>query len=216
MQNLIIDLSDKIKNHKLFCDSEEVISEQSWAEEKNKGKKLNKPFRTPDGPKKFSVYVKNDKGNVVKVNFGDPDMEIKRDDPARRKNFRARHNCSEPGPKWKARYWSCRQWRPGKKVEGSYECEECEAKAMEISPTEQETHEQFMSRCEEAGNSKEDCMKYHQGHEFQESKSKKGLWDNIREKKKREGKNYRPAKPGDKDYPDPKSLKKAQKPKKKK
>lgn len=72
--------------------------------------KLNKPFRTPDGPKKMSVYVKNDKGNVVKVNFGDPDMEIKRDNPARRKSFRARHNCDNPGPKWKARYWSCKAW----------------------------------------------------------------------------------------------------------
>ena len=82
-------------------------------------KTLNKPFRTPKGPKKFSVYVKNEKGNVVKVNFGDPNMEIKRDDPARRKSFRARHNCSNPGPKWKARYWSCKQWRAGKKVQGS-------------------------------------------------------------------------------------------------
>jgi hypothetical protein len=82
-------------------------------------KTLNKPFRTPSGPKKFSVYVKNEKGNVVKVNFGDPNMEIKRDDPDRRKSFRARHNCDNPGPKWKARYWSCRQWRAGKKVEGS-------------------------------------------------------------------------------------------------
>ena len=82
-------------------------------------KTLNKPFRTPKGPKKFSVYVKNEKNNVVKVNFGDPNMEIKRDDPARRKSFRARHNCSNPGPKWKARYWSCRQWRAGKKVQGS-------------------------------------------------------------------------------------------------
>jgi hypothetical protein len=71
---------------------------------------LNKPFRTPKGPKKFSVYVKNEKGNVVKVNFGDPKMEIKRDNPARRKSFRARHNCDNPGPKYKARYWSCRAW----------------------------------------------------------------------------------------------------------
>ena len=71
---------------------------------------LNKPFRTPDGPKKTSVYVKNEKGNVVKVNFGDPNMKIKKSDPARRKSFRARHNCSNPGPKWKARYWSCKAW----------------------------------------------------------------------------------------------------------
>jgi len=71
---------------------------------------LNKPFRTPGGPKKFSVYVKNDKGNVVKVNFGDPNMKIKKNIPERRKSFRARHNCDNPGPKWKARYWSCRAW----------------------------------------------------------------------------------------------------------
>ena len=87
------------------------------AEYQGKKVKLNDPFRTPDGPKKFSVYVKNEKGNVVKVNFGDPNMEIKRDDPARRKSFRARHNCDDPGPKWKARYWSCYQWRAGAKVD---------------------------------------------------------------------------------------------------
>ncbi len=80
------------------------------ASEHGKKVKLGKPFRTPSGPKKFSVYVKNEKGNVVKVNFGDPNMEIKRDDPDRRRNFRARHNCSDPGPRWKARYWSCRFW----------------------------------------------------------------------------------------------------------
>jgi len=76
------------------------------------GKKvtLNKPFRTPKGPKKFSVYVKNEKGNVVKVNFGDPNMKIKKNIPERRKSFRARHNCDNPGPKWKARYWSCKAW----------------------------------------------------------------------------------------------------------
>jgi hypothetical protein len=71
---------------------------------------LNKPFRTADGPKKFSVYVKNEKGNVVKVNFGDPNMKIKKNIPERRRSFRARHNCDNPGPKWKARYWSCKAW----------------------------------------------------------------------------------------------------------
>jgi len=87
------------------------------SEYQGKKVKLNDPFRTSGGPKKFSVYVKNEKGNVVKVNFGDPNMEIKRDDPARRKSFRARHNCENPGPKWKARYWSCYQWRGGAKVD---------------------------------------------------------------------------------------------------
>ena len=93
---------------------QEYISE---AEYQGREVELNNPFRTPDGPKKFSVYVKNDKGNVVKVNFGDTNMEIKRDDPKRRKSFRARHNCDDPGPKWKARYWSCYQWRAGAKVD---------------------------------------------------------------------------------------------------
>ncbi len=60
--------------------------------------------------KKSKVYVKNAKGNVVKVNFGDPNMKIKKSNPARRKSFRARHNCDNPGPRWKARYWSCRAW----------------------------------------------------------------------------------------------------------
>lgn len=83
------------------------------ASDKNKGKRLNKPFRTPGGPKKFSVYVKNEKGNVVKVNFGDRALSIKRDDPQRRKNFRARHNCdTDPRAKDKttAKYWSCKFW----------------------------------------------------------------------------------------------------------
>lgn len=75
-----------------------------------KNRELNKPWLTPDGPKKRSVCVKNDKGNVVKVNFGDPNMRIKKSDPERRKSFRARHNCDNPGPKWKARYWSCKHW----------------------------------------------------------------------------------------------------------
>lgn len=87
------------------------------AEYQGKKVKLNDPFRTPSGPRKFAVYVRNDKGSVVIVRFGDPAMEIKRDDPARRASFRARHNCDNPGPKWKARYWSCYQWRSGAKVD---------------------------------------------------------------------------------------------------
>jgi hypothetical protein len=71
---------------------------------------LGKPFLTPDGPKKRSVYVKNPKGNIVKVNFGDKKLRIKKSNPKRRKSFRARHNCANPGPRWRARYWSCRAW----------------------------------------------------------------------------------------------------------
>lgn len=183
--NINIDLSNSIKSANLFCPdcgTQEDITNESWAEEKNKGKTLNKPFRTPKGPKKFSVYVKNDKGNIVKVNFGDPNMSIKRDSPERRKAFRARHNCGNPGPKWKARYWSCRQWRAGSKVEGSesYSEEKLENIILE---------------------------------EIDESKAKKnkpGLWENIRKKKKRMGKNYKPAKPGSKDRPSPEAYKKAQ------
>lgn len=90
-------------------------------------KTLNKPFRLPSGSKKkFGVYVKNDKGNIVMVKFGDPNMEIRRDNPEARKNFRARHQCdTNVGPKWKARYWSCRMWEGGKSVtqvtKGSFE-----------------------------------------------------------------------------------------------
>lgn len=60
--------------------------------------------------KKSKVYVRGPKGNVVKVNFGQKGMKIKKSIPGRRKNFRARHNCDNPGPRWKARYWSCRAW----------------------------------------------------------------------------------------------------------
>ena len=78
------------------------------AEYQGRKVKLNKPMQ--GDVKKFKVYVKNPKGNVVKVNFGDPNMRIKKSNPARRKSFRARHNCDNPGPKHKARYWSCRKW----------------------------------------------------------------------------------------------------------
>ncbi len=78
------------------------------AEYQGRKVKLNKPMR--GDVKKFKVYVKNDKGNVIKVSFGDPNMKIKKSNPARRKSFRARHNCDNPGPKTKARYWSCRKW----------------------------------------------------------------------------------------------------------
>ena len=85
------------------------------AEYQGRKVKLNKIMQ--GDKKKFKVYVKNEKGKVVVVRFGDPNMSIKRDDPARRKSFRARHNCDNPGPKTKARYWSCYQWRAGAKVD---------------------------------------------------------------------------------------------------
>ena len=85
------------------------------AEYQGKKVKLNDPIR--GGSKKFYVYVK-DGDKVKKVSFGDTTgLSIKRDDPARRKSFRARHNCDNPGPKTKARYWSCYQWRANAPVD---------------------------------------------------------------------------------------------------
>ena len=76
----------------------------------------NKPKRDVQGGKQFAVAAKE--GDKVRlVRFGDANMENKSDDPERRKNFRARHNCDNPGPKTKARYWSCFQWRAGAKVD---------------------------------------------------------------------------------------------------
>lgn len=74
------------------------------------GRKVQLGKKMAGDVKKYKVYVKNPKGNVVKVNFGDKKMRIKKSNPARRKSFRARHNCSNPGPRHKARYWSCRNW----------------------------------------------------------------------------------------------------------
>ena len=147
--------------------------------EKKKGKApLNKPFRLPSGSKKkFGVYVKNDKGNIVMVKFGDPNMSIKRDNPARRKAYRSRHGCDtgRRGPKWKANYWSCKMWEAKKSVtdytKGSEEEITLEADIQAKS---------------------------------------KGLWYNIQQKKKRMGKNYRPAKEGSPDRPTPEAIKKAQ------
>lgn len=80
------------------------------AEYRGRKVKLGKPFLTPGGPKKRAVYVKNAKGNVVKVNFGDPNMRIKKSNPERRKSFRARHKCDTAKDRTSARYWSCKFW----------------------------------------------------------------------------------------------------------
>ena len=79
------------------------------AEYRGRKVSLGKPMR--GDVKKFKVYVKDPKtGNIKKVNFGDPNMRIKKSNPKRRKSFRARHHCENPGPRTKARYWSCRKW----------------------------------------------------------------------------------------------------------
>ena len=89
----------------MWYNEDETIDE---AEYQGRKVKLGKPMK--GDVKKFKVYVKNPKGNVVKVNFGQKGVKIKKDNPARRRSFRARHNCSNPGPRHKARYWSCRKW----------------------------------------------------------------------------------------------------------
>ena len=87
-----------------------AVNEEEVDEAKYQGREvpLGKPMA--GDVKKSKVYVKGPKGNVVKVNFGDKNMKIKKSNPKRRKSFRARHNCENPGPRWKARYWSCRAW----------------------------------------------------------------------------------------------------------
>ena len=91
-----------------------VMASSEDAEYRGRKVKLNKPMR--GDVKKFKVYVKNPKGNVIKVNFGQGGkakggtMRIRKSNPAARKSFRARHNCDSPGPRHKARYWSCRKW----------------------------------------------------------------------------------------------------------
>lgn len=187
-------------------------------------KTLNKPFRTPGGPKKFSVYVKNEKGNIVKVNFGDPNMEIKRDDPKRRASFRARHNCDNPGPKTKARYWSCKQWRAGKKVQGSEVEYEWDGETLfdhdellKINPSlalvKEEITEEIEANEEDCGC--DDCGCKEEPDLKEEYAS---LWENIHKKRKRikKGSGEKMRKKGDKGAPTEEQLKKAQKKDKKK
>ena len=116
-----------VEDHEEFNDVFGILGfpeEEVWeAEYRGRKVPLNKPMR--GDVKKFKVYVKDPKtGNVKKVNFGHggtsakrPTMRIRKSNPARRRSFRARHNCDNPGPKTKARYWSCYQWRGGSKVD---------------------------------------------------------------------------------------------------
>jgi hypothetical protein len=85
-------------------DEDELLRE---AEYRGRKVKLGSPFRTPGGPKKFAVYVKNKKGNVVKVTFGDPNLKVRNNNPGARKSFRARHKCDQKKDRTTAGYWSC-------------------------------------------------------------------------------------------------------------
>jgi hypothetical protein len=91
-------------------DCEKIKEDDEVDEAKYQGREVQLGKKMAGDVKKSKVYVKNPQGNVVKVNFGDKKMRIKKSNPARRKSFRARHNCANPGPRHKARYWSCRSW----------------------------------------------------------------------------------------------------------
>ena len=121
--NTIREASDEIEEYDCANeqDYKEIIEflenykpEVNEAEYQGRKVKLGKPMQ--GDVKKFKVYVKNPQGNVVKVNFGQGGgakggtMKIRKSNPQARKNFRARHNCDNPGPRHKARYWSCRKW----------------------------------------------------------------------------------------------------------
>lgn len=104
------ELAEDDMNEMMIMGNSNEPSESVQMEAEYHGRKvqLNKPMA--GDVKKSKVYVKKPNGKVVKVNFGDKNMRIKKSNPARRKSFRARHHCENPGPKWKARYWSCRAW----------------------------------------------------------------------------------------------------------
>ena len=103
---------DKSCEECIFEHEAEGIYESEY---QGKKVKLNDPIR--GGSKKFYVYVKNEKGNVIKVSFGDTTgLSIKRDDPERRKSFRARHKCDQKKDKTTPGYWSCKFWEKGKSV----------------------------------------------------------------------------------------------------
>ena len=87
-----------------FYEGDEEIDE---AEYRGRKVDLNKPFRTPGGPRKFAVYTKNESGNVIKLGFGQPGMRVNNNDPKKARSFQKRMQCDNPGPRWKAKWWSC-------------------------------------------------------------------------------------------------------------
>ena len=87
-----------------------LVPEDSLEEAEYQGRKVQLGKPMAGDVAKSKVYVRGPKGNVVKVNFGQKGVKIKKNNPARRKSFRARHNCKNPGPRWKAKFWSCRAW----------------------------------------------------------------------------------------------------------
>jgi hypothetical protein len=118
------DLGKKVKIGKeyIYLDApfiyEVETEEDILSEAKHRGKnvKLNKPFRTPGGPKKFAVYVKTPSGGIKKVTFGDPGLKIKNSNKKAAKSFRARHKCDQKKDRTTAGYWSCSVGRYAKQL----------------------------------------------------------------------------------------------------
>ena len=114
------------EGQEVYLDAPIALEEDEYLNEvKHRGRTvhLNRPFRTPGGPKKFAVYVKSKAGKIKKVTFGDPNMRIRASSAARRKSFRARHRCSQKKDRTTAGYWSCRSHRIkslGTKSKGKY------------------------------------------------------------------------------------------------
>jgi hypothetical protein len=99
---------DTYEGEEVMLDVPFYIDEEiDEAEYQGKKVQLNKPRRTPGGPRKFAVYTKNGTGKVVQVRFGQPGMKVRNNDPAAAKSFRARMQCDNPGPRWKPRWWAC-------------------------------------------------------------------------------------------------------------
>ena len=103
-------MGTKMKGGKRVDNCVKVGEDTDIDEAEYQGRDVPLGKKMPGDVKKYKVYVRKPNGNIVKVNFGDKKMRIKKSNPARRKSFRARHNCKNPGPRWKARYWSCRNW----------------------------------------------------------------------------------------------------------
>jgi hypothetical protein len=105
-----VDYIDTARDYMKAQKYEEGVAEDDMDEAKYHGREVPLGKKMAGDVKKSKVYVRKPNGNIVKVNFGDKKMRIKKSNPARRKSFRARHNCANPGPRHKARYWSCRSW----------------------------------------------------------------------------------------------------------
>ena len=110
VQAKIVKAMDYLDTARDYMKANKYAEDFEVDEAKYRGKEVPLGKKLPGDVKKSKVYVRKPNGNIVKVNFGDKKMRIKKSNPKRRKSFRARHNCKNPGPRWKARYWSCRSW----------------------------------------------------------------------------------------------------------